>query len=826
MYLDIFGTIINAIGEVASMIGIGWLAVIGLGLLALLIIISFLVTQFSIELKTARAVAKINKYLELNPFVNEDNLVEFNKLMKRIPAPMRLQWQQYMVNRDKRPSEFFTDDNCIEKPFKSSAYGSQIFAVKVGIICLSVLMLIFNLSYYTFINEPSILTGILSSILLSTGIIFIGTLYLFFLKARRNSSLSDLYFNFVNFQKYLDRACSTLPDYVDYEILFTRKEITSGIPVLQEYLQQRALFEQEQIKKAQESQVVHEQYDFSALGINGSLVMESSMRESEYVIGNKNRIYAEISELQGAMDMLNKSYDEKNKNSQRKLRDIQDSLDRLKEKLDNTTNLIVGNDLRKQRENEIQKQRQLEKEADEDNKKYEADKKQLEEQIAAKRAEIDNFKTEAENRINGEFKAYADKIYKELREVVEAQVKEEVANLHAEKNQLEQELEEKERLYVEKSTVYEEKAELCEQYEKHIEDLESKIGEAEKIKEEFDQYSSEKDQEIFETKKELESRNLELDKKNEIIQVQKEEIKELKHKKQIIVNRYFDTNGNEIFFDDDGRSYIVDPMGSREYLSLEQNSENNDNQDFEQIYNEKEEAVEIPQEVEFEINDNEILEALGENPEEVKEQRKNEEMSSLEDLKSQFHKPVYDFQWENSNANNQQMQEGQQDLREDEVVIENQQDIADKNSDEAKLSVEDKEIDEIDKLIEEQKVKLEKQNQTLSKQLEKTKKVADEDVNKKTESKKSVKNATKKTTSKKSSQQKKVEKPSKKEVEKKEPKKSTAKKTTSKKDSVKKSSAKKTKQSQEIQSIDIDLEKFNNQLNKAIKNIDDGNDKK
>ena len=139
MYLGIFESIVQTIGEWSSKIGLDWIVVAGLALVMLTIIISFIATEFSIEVKTAKAINSINKYLELNPFINEENLVEFNKLMKSIPAPLRVQWQQYMVNRDKKPSEFFTEHNCIDKPFKASGYMRQIVAVRAFTICIAVL---------------------------------------------------------------------------------------------------------------------------------------------------------------------------------------------------------------------------------------------------------------------------------------------------------------------------------------------------------------------------------------------------------------------------------------------------------------------------------------------------------------------------------------------------------------------------------------------------------------------------------------------------------------------------------------------------------------
>ena len=565
MLLDAFSSVVDFIVQVGSYLGLSWIAVAGLSIMLLTFIISFLCTQFSIELRTTRAIEKLNIYLESNPFINDENLVEFNKMMKKIPSPMRVQWQQFMVNRDKKPSEFFSEENCIEKPFKVSSYKNHVGAVRTCLICVSILAFVLSCGALINVGATNLATVLVESLLLSLALYFVGELYILFLKVRRNSSISDLYYNFANFQKYIDRAVTTLPDYVDYEILFTRKEIVSGIPVLQEYLQQRALYEQEQIKKAKESQVEHEHYDFSALGVNGSLIMERAMRECEYYLGNRKRILAEISELEGSRDMLEKSYDEKNKTNQRKLRDIKESLDRLKDKLDSTTNIIVGNDLRKQRENEIQKQRQLEREVDEDNNKFDADKKKIAEEIAGKKAEIEEFRKTAENALNNEFKAYSDKIYTELKDVAEGQVKEELDGVKAENQKLQSDIEERDRCIVEKNAVYDEKLALLDDYSKKLAEQQETIEEATQAKSE----AEDKDKEIFEVKRELESRNLELEKKNQEIEKQKELIKEYKRKKQIEVYRYFDANGNEFYVDENNNPYYLDENGNKVYMTEE-----------------------------------------------------------------------------------------------------------------------------------------------------------------------------------------------------------------------------------------------------------------
>ena len=704
MYLGIFESIVQTIGEWSSKIGLDWIVVAGLALVMLTIIISFIATEFSIEVKTAKAINSINKYLELNPFINEENLVEFNKLMKSIPAPLRVQWQQYMVNRDKKPSEFFTEHNCIDKPFKASGYMSQIVAVRAFTICIAVLSSVFSLAYFANVYATDFSYAYILTSLLFAGVdVMIGELYLLFLKSRRNSNISDVYFTFNNMQKYLDRAVTTLPEYVDYEILFTRKEITAGIPVLQEYLQQRATFEQEQIKKAKESQVEHQQYDFSALGINGSLVMEKAMRECEYFLGNKKRILSEIAELKSSEDMLDKNYDEKNKNSERKLRDIKESLDRLKEKLDSTTNLIVGNDLRKQRENEIQKQRQLEKEAEDDNRKYEADKKQLNDQIEAKKAEIEEFRKGAETSLNNEFKTYADKIYGELKTVADGQVKDQLDTLSADNIKLQQELENKDRIIVEKDTVYSENKDLLNEYSNKIATRDKIIADNGLAVPDGDVV--EENKELFEAKKEVESRNLEIRKKDEQIENQKSYINQLKSKKHL--------DGDEIFADNDGKLFYFDDKGHKNYLSrrpvtvdeLNKVLAGQDIPDAElEAQGANESPVEAPVEATADLGftDADILPV---------------ETTQAQAKDGEPEKPVEIVEDKKAEDNLQDNKEKPQKVDD----IENQQN----KNDEEKQSVEDAEIAKLDQEIARQNQELEKQAQDLSKQLEETQKVID-----------------------------------------------------------------------------------------------------
>ena len=127
LYLAMFDSLKSLFEGLSELIKLSEASTIALIAFAAILLATFMSTKFAIEITTNKAVNKINKYLEKKPFVNEENLVEFNNLMKSIPKPMRYQWQQYMLNRESVPSKFMTQNNCIERPFKSSSYEQTIF---------------------------------------------------------------------------------------------------------------------------------------------------------------------------------------------------------------------------------------------------------------------------------------------------------------------------------------------------------------------------------------------------------------------------------------------------------------------------------------------------------------------------------------------------------------------------------------------------------------------------------------------------------------------------------------------------------------------------
>lgn len=557
-----FNEIVNAFKTLGANFGLNNIFICSFAVLFLAIIIQTIVAECSLEARTARAIVKIETYLENNPFITNENIVEFNRLMKKIPKTLRTRWQQYVVNRTKKPSDFLNEEDCIEKPFKTKGFTQAISVFKNILVVLASFSFIFSACA---IESNNIVTAIVQSTFTAASLVGIGFIYLTCLKLRHSQIRTRMYLNFDAMTRLLDRAVTTFPDFVDYEILFTKKEIDAMIPELQEYLRQRALKEQEQLENAKAQQVEHENYDFSEIGTDGALVMERAVKECEFYLGNRRKTLVAIEQLQTEKDLLTKNYDEKNKVSQRKLRDINETLDRLKEKLNNTTNKIVGNDIRRQQAEEVKKQQNIEREIEEDNNRYNEELKKVDAQIKARHEEIDKSKSYVETAFNNEFKAYADKVYNELYSIANEKVKENVESVNAENQSLKQELEERDTYIKEKNNLFDEKVEEVKNATALAENLQNSVKQYEDYKNQAEEYMDQKD-------KELESKNQEIFaltsanenlKKN--LEIQERKYKELRKQRVKEITRYFDVNGNEFFYDQNGLPYFYDQNGLKVY---------------------------------------------------------------------------------------------------------------------------------------------------------------------------------------------------------------------------------------------------------------------
>lgn len=602
---NFWDTVVNTFSNIFVSIGQtlrdnALVAVITFAILLGLIVYRIIKSRYSTEIKTYKAVTKINEYLAKNPFITDDNLVEFNRLMMKSPKTLRFQWQRYIINRDKKPSDFLSEENCISKPIRTNSYKQGLKNFKMSLMLLCSFSSIFVIAAQVIAggsNPPEIVPSLILSLTTPVLAFFVGYVYLMFGNILYNAVMTDLFYSFTNFQKALDRAVVNLPEAIDYEIIFTPKEIQNNIPALQEFLEQRALYDEEQLRKAQESEVEHESYNFDELGVDGSLVMQRALKESETYLGNRRRLLAEIDTIQTEKASVTKDFDEENKNYQRNLRDIREEISSLKAKIETVTNEITRSSLRRQQAAEVEKEQNIEKEIEKATNKFNARIEKLNVEIDKKRKEIDEGKTVAEKSLTDEFKHFSDKTFKDLKKIANAEVKEKIDNLTNDNNALAHELEEKDKMMAEKLALYEDKAQNFDSLDAEVKENRHVIDDLKNQISALNDDLEARSQEVFEVKQELESRKREIIKKDEMID-------NFKKKKAVEIYRYFDANGNEFYFDDNENAYYLDAEGNAVYydnqtLTAEQPVENQE--EFETFAEEQnnqlnEQAETLPQE--------------------------------------------------------------------------------------------------------------------------------------------------------------------------------------------------------------------------------------
>lgn len=390
----------------------------------LLMIVFFIIkSSYSYEMRMERILYKLNRWLNTNQFIDQNNLIEFNSLMKKTPKLLRYHWHQYMLYREKDPSFYMSPYNCIEKPLKTSSFSSNIKNLGAINYCIAAISFVIGLAY---ISSSAFSALELAQVLIIPAIIVIlNVIFVMLLRARQDRNLSKFYLYFHYFDRKMDKAVTTMPEYVDFEVLFTKKEIKRGIPVLNEYLEKRARQEQEELEKARLNAVEHEVFDFSKAGIDGSLVLERAMKETETYLNFKQRTLGDIQQLESEVDSLKRNYENTQKDYQRKLQASKENVDRLRKQQEESTNRIESNYIKKQQQDEVKKQEQLERDFDDATARFNNEIQTLQTDITTKRAELEEHRKVVEDAMNAEYETFSKKVYDQVDKSIEERVNEE-----------------------------------------------------------------------------------------------------------------------------------------------------------------------------------------------------------------------------------------------------------------------------------------------------------------------------------------------------------------------------------------------------------------
>lgn len=435
--VELFSTYLN---ELFSTVGLtlDMIFYLGIGFEVLMIIFFLIKSRFAYEGRLGRQLDKLNKWLYYNQNIGSNNLIAFNQKMKKSPKTLRYYWQQYMLYREHSPSYYMSTYNCIEKPLHTSSYNANIKNLQA--INWATIIVTFVLGIAADLSTTNILSTVCTALIVPMIVCILNAIFLMILRSMQNYNLSSLYQNFHLFQRYIDKATTTLPEYVDFEVLFTQKEIKQGIPVLNEYLEKRARQEQEELEKARLYAVEHEKYDFSKSGINGALVLDRAMKETEIYLNVRQRLLSEIQQLDSEIDSKKRNYENISKDYQRKMQASKENVERLRTQQEETTNRIESNYIKKQQGDEIKKQEQLDKDQEDATVKFNHEIETLQAEIEKRRTDLENRKAYVEEAMLAEYQTFSEKVYKDVSKTYEEQVDAEKKEILDEKDTITDEL--------------------------------------------------------------------------------------------------------------------------------------------------------------------------------------------------------------------------------------------------------------------------------------------------------------------------------------------------------------------------------------------------
>ena len=406
-------------------------------------VIVIIITSFAYECKLTKTVDKINKFFERNPRINDDNLVAFNNMMKAssVPKTLRRQWQQFMLYREHPASYYMSFQHCVENPLRNSAYRQQMTVYKI----ISYVLVVLSLIVSSFMATSALSTSyVLQDVLIIPITILVAYWLISLVLDLIHSAISgDLFQNYQYFEINIDKAMLTLPEFVDYEVLFSQDEIRRGIPVLFAYLQKRAIQEQQELEKARLKSVDHEKFDFNVAGLDGSLVLDRAMRETENFSTQRKKYMQETERVNNEIAVLENNYREQTKEFQRQVQTSKETVENLKEQLEQANSTIEINYIKKQIRDEINREQLAEKEFDILTDKHNQAIKSLNQEIKHYDEETKKAKEALEVAMLSEFNTYSVKVYDNLEKIVDDKMQEKVDDYKEQIKGLEIELEEK-----------------------------------------------------------------------------------------------------------------------------------------------------------------------------------------------------------------------------------------------------------------------------------------------------------------------------------------------------------------------------------------------
>lgn len=414
---------------------------IGLGVEVFFIMLFAILSRFSYESRMRRALDKLNRWLFKHKNLDKENIKEFNSMIKKAPKRLNVNWQQYILYREKAPSAYMSVENIIEKPLRTSSFATNIKNLTWISIVWAIFAFVVGLSSQNFGGTILDATMIIIAMIIPILIAVLCTVAVMILRSRKNVNLDELYQNLHIFDRFIDNACVDLPPYIDYSLLFTAQEIDKGIPALREYLESRARKEKEEFDKiAAEEATTYEKYNFDELDIDGQNILERAMKESEAYLSKKSQTLVKISQIEETLETLKRNFSNVQKDFQKSVQISKENMEMLRRQQEETTSRIESGAIRKRLNDEVSKQEKRQSDYNQQQDRYAVEKSEYEEAMKSLYDELESSKTKIEEAMLSEYETFYGKIFKTAVSEAENKVKNKLTSLAEDKAATEEDL--------------------------------------------------------------------------------------------------------------------------------------------------------------------------------------------------------------------------------------------------------------------------------------------------------------------------------------------------------------------------------------------------
>ncbi len=416
----------------------GYLGLV-LGVEAFFVLLFMLKSAFSYEARLKRSLDKCNRWLFRFKKIDQNNIKDFNKIIKKGPKRFVYYWQQFILYRDGGPSAYLSEENVIEKPLKTSSWASNIKNLGLLTAVWSVFAFIFGISSQRALGTITP-DSIVIALVLPCLSALLGVVAIIILKGRRVMNLDDIYHIYHLFSRFLTNATVDLTPYIDFNLLFTQKEIENGNPQLREFYENRARKIREEFEEAQKNDVPLQTYEFENVGVDGSLLLNRAMNESELYINKKNEILSKIAQIESQKEALKRNFEDVQMNLQRQIQASKENIQKLIEQQAATTNRIEAGSLKNQQQKEVNRNNQLQKDYEQEENRYLRSKAELDAELDKLKNSLDEGVTEVQKAMSNEYQTFFEKVMKSAYQVAEQRIKEEKLALTNERDKNEEEL--------------------------------------------------------------------------------------------------------------------------------------------------------------------------------------------------------------------------------------------------------------------------------------------------------------------------------------------------------------------------------------------------